>query len=100
MKISGVCNNVSLLYAKTRQGVKDPSKTYYSLGLWFQDEMETGEVPCSSEIYLKVQEFANNSDKTVKLSTIYDFATEYNTDFKTFNLVSVTDIRKESNKKA
>lgn len=94
MIINGVCNNVSVLYANIIQGVKDPSKVYYRLGLWFQNFNQTGEVPCNEDVYNAVVKLASDPDVSKKLSIIYDFDTAYNTEFHNFNLVRVADTRK------
>lgn len=91
MKIKGKCTDVSILYAKETVGVKDPEKKYYHLGLWFKNENETGEIPCSPELYSVVAPVVKSHD----LSVIFDFETEYNTQYKYFRLSSVLDQRKE-----
>lgn len=95
MIIKGSCDNVSILYATSKQGVKDPSKNFYSLGLWFQDFNQTGEVPCSEDIYNAVSKVANDPDLSKKLGVVYDFDTAYNTDYHSFRLVSVRNNRKK-----
>lgn len=94
MIINGVCNNVSVLYANTIKGVKDPSKTYFRLGLWFQGFNQAGEVPCNEEVYNAVLKVASDPDAAKKLCVVYDFDTAYNTEFHNFNIVKVSHVRK------
>lgn len=83
MVIYGRCENVSILYAKAIPGTQDPSKTFYSLGLWFKAASETGEIRCNEDVYNSVASFAGD------LSKVVSFETSYNTQWKSFTLSKV-----------
>ena len=89
MVINGVCNNVNVLYVKSTQGKKDPSKTYYSVGLWFVDDNEAGEIPCNEEIFKVCKPISDEKNIQKKMATIFNFETSYNTQWQTFQLTSV-----------
>lgn len=100
MIINGTCNGVTLLYANAKQGVTDPTKTYYSLGLFFPQYNQTGELNCKEDIYKAVVDVANSPDLVKKMSTVFDFETAYNTEAKYFYITRVVNSHTLASKSA
>lgn len=83
MVIYGTFNNGLIMTKKTTQGKKDPSKTYYYLGVIADNEL--GEIGCTEEVY-----------NYCEMGKTYDFTTSFKTEFQQFLLTGVTNVHKGS----
>ena len=73
MRLDGKVVDAQVVAKKASQGVKDPSQTFYSLGI-VKDE-ETGELSCTKDVY-----------DSVEKNVFYDFGFCYNQQFKSLQL--------------
>lgn len=83
MIIKGKFDNGLVMTKKEIQGKKDPSKTYYTLGVIADNEL--GEIGCDEETY-----------KLCEVGKTYDFATSYRSEYQQFLLTGVTNVHKGS----
>lgn len=73
MKVYGKVENALVMTKKAEQGKKDPSKTYFYVGIVKDDEL--GEISATEEVY-----------NAVERGCFYNFGTCYNSDFDMFQL--------------
>jgi hypothetical protein len=66
---------------KEVNGVKDPTKKYYSVGIIQGDEL--GELSCNENVF-----------NAVERGNGYSFAYTFNTEFKSFQLVGAIPLKK------
>ena len=83
MKIRGNVNNLLVMTKKDTQGVKDPSKHYYKIGV-VTDNDEIGELPTTEEVY-------NSVDR----GHAYNFVYTFNSEYGSFMLDQVLPIEKK-----
>ena len=76
MKLDGRVIDAQVVAKKASQGIKDPNRTFYSLGI-VKDE-ETGELSCTKDVY-----------DFVKKNNFYDFGFCYNQAFDSLQLDQV-----------
>lgn len=77
MKVYGKVENALVMTKKAEQGKKDPTKTYYRLGIVKDDEL--GESRCEESVFLSVDKYQtynfgmcyNSEYDTVVLETCY-----------------------------
>lgn len=76
MRLEGKVVNALVMAKKAVQGIKDPDKTFYSIGI-VKDE-ELGELSCTKEVYDSVEKM-----------NYYDFGFCYNQQYKSLQLDSI-----------
>lgn len=83
MIINGKFDNGLVMTKKEIQGKKDPSKTYFSLGVIADNEL--GEIGCTEDVY-----------NFCEVGKTYDFATAFRSEYQQFLLTGVTNVHKGS----
>ena len=73
MRLDGKVVDALVVAKKSVQGFKDPSQTFYSLGIVKDDE--TGELSCSKDVF-----------DSVEKNVYYDFGFFYNQQYKSLQL--------------
>ena len=75
MKIQNT-TKLLVLAKNAKEGIKDPTKTYYSLVV--MQDTDAGSLNCSEEIYNSVEE-----------NKINTFITEYNQQYDSFRIIGI-----------